>query len=239
MQSSLLALALWLPIALGVPHIANDLRYLVRPLPQWQRVAALAGCAVLVVLRAVAVATGVVLVRAEAVVVAAWLVAMVALAPTTRPRFALVLAGATAIVALPVQFALGAALAHNVVAVIAWIVVARPGRTRALATVSAIAAFTALLVAAGPRLQPLANALHVPPAFAIAFLALQALHYLIWLVWIPDRAPARMAVLAGIAVVAAGSVNAAWTRATYLSLATFHIYLELVVLTARAARRSR
>jgi len=238
-QSSLLALALWLPIALGVPHIANDLRYLVRPLPQWQRVVALAGCAMLVLLRAVAVATGIVLVRAEAVVVAAWLVAMVALAPTTRSRVVLVLAAAAAIVALPVLFALAAALAHNVVAVIAWIVVTRPGRSRALAITAAIAAFAGLLVVAGPRLQPLAAALHVPAAFAIAFLALQALHYVIWLVWIPDRAPARIAVLAGIAVIAAGCVNAAWTRATYLSLATFHIYLELVVLTARAARRSR
>ncbi len=162
---------------------------------------------------------------------------MVALAPTTRPRFAFVLAVAAAIVALPVQLALVAALAHNVVGVIAWIVVARPGRRRALATVAAIGAFAGLLVAAGPRLQPLAAALHVPAAFAIAFLALQALHYLISLVWIPDRVPARIAVLAGIAVIAAGVVNAAWTRATYLSLATFHIYLELVVLAARAARR--
>ena len=239
MQSSLLFIALWLPIAFGVPHVANDLRYLVGPLPQWQRVAAVLGCTSLVVLRAAAVATGVVLVRAEAVVVAAWLVAMVALAPTSRPRFTLVLAAAAAIVMLPVQFALVAALAHNVVALIAWLVVARPGRTRAAATLAALAGFTGLLVAAGPRLTPLAAALHVPPAFAIAFLSLQALHYVIWLVWIPDRAPARLALVAGIAVIAAGCVNAAWTRATYLSLATFHIYLELVVLAARAARRSR
>lgn len=239
MQSSLLFVALWLPIAFGVPHVANDLRYLVAPLPPWQRIAALTGCALLVTLRAVAVATGVVLVQAEAIVVAAWLVAMVALAPTTRGRFAFVLAAAAAIVALPVPFALAAALAHNVVAVVAWVVITRPGRKRALVTAGALVAFTSLLVAAGPRLEPLAQALHVPAPFAIAFLSMQALHYLIWLVWIPDGAPARIAVLVGLATVGAGCVNAAWTRATYLSLATFHIYLELVVLAARAARRSR
>jgi hypothetical protein len=40
-------------------------------------------------------------------------------------------------------------------------------------------------------------------------------------------------------VIAAGAMNATWARATYLSLATFHVYLELVVLGARLARRPR
>jgi hypothetical protein len=42
---------------------------------------------------------------------------------------------------------------------------------------------------------------------------------------------------ATLTVIAAALVDAAWARATYLALATFHIHLELVVLGARAARR--
>ena len=61
--------------------------------------------------------------------------------------------------------------------------------------------------------------------------------------WVP-RGAARMptkpwllVVAATLVVVGAALVNPAWARTTYLALATFHIYLELVVLSARAARR--
>jgi hypothetical protein len=40
-------------------------------------------------------------------------------------------------------------------------------------------------------------------------------------------------------VIAAGCIDAHWARSTYLALATFHIYLEIVVLAARVARRRR
>ena len=237
-------LLVWMPIVFGVPHVANDLRYLVLPLPHWQRTLALVGCSALFVLRVVAVATGTVLLRTEAIVVAAWLVAMVCLAPTSPPRLTAVLAIAALVIALPVKFALIAATAHNAVAVIAWAAVARPGRRRlaiATVTLATAACATALL---GPRLADAtalaqaARALHVSPALALAFLMMQAAHYLIWLVWIPRARPARAVVLGALLVIAAGCINAPWTRTTYLALATFHIYLELVVLTARAARRS-
>jgi hypothetical protein len=236
-QSSLLLLALWMPIALGVPHIANDLRYLVRPLPSLQRGVALAACGALIVLRLAGIVAGTVLLRAEAVVVAAWLLAMVCLAPTTRPRLLAVSLAAALVVAAPVTFALVAALAHNVVAIAAWLVVAKPGARRAAARIGAIAAAAVTLIAIGPRIQPLAAALHIPAPLALAFLMMQAVHYLIWLVWIPRERPARAVVLAALVVIGAGFVDAHWARTTYLALATFHIYLEIVVLAARAARR--
>jgi hypothetical protein len=175
---------------------------------------------------------------------------MVCLAPTSPLRLTAVLAIAALVIALPVKFAMIAATAHNAVAVLAWAAVARPGRRRlAIATVTlATAASAAALL--GPRLADAtalaqaARALHVSPALALAFLVMQAAHYLIWLVWIPRARPARAVVLGAViftatgAVIAAGCINAPWTRTTYLALATFHIYLELVVLTARAARRS-
>lgn len=242
-------LLVWMPIALGVPHIANDLRYLVMPLPHWQRTLALVACGALFVLRVVAVATGTVLLRTEAIVVTAWLVAMVCLAPTSPLRLTAVLAVAALVIALPVKFAVVAATAHNAVAVIAWAVVIRPGRRRvAIATVMLATTVTAAALL-GPRLADTtalaqaARALHVSPALALAFLVMQAAHYLIWLVWIPRARPARAAVLGAVifiatgAVIATGCIDAMWTRTTYLALATFHIYLELVVLTARAARR--
>ena len=93
-----------------------------------------------------------------------------------------------------------AATAHNAVAVIAWAVVARPGRGRVaiatgalVATVAGAAARSALTVADAGALAQAARALHVSPALALAFLVMQAAHYLIWLVWIPRARPARAA----------------------------------------------
>jgi hypothetical protein len=298
-----------MPIVLGVPHIANDLRYLVLPLPRRQVVLSLVACALLVALKAAALVTGasllagMSLLRGEMVVVAMWLLGMLALdrperrahviarhrvatptttaaasAPTTTTATATtaaapgssvrygawLLAGtaAVAIVALPIQFAIAAAFLHNVVAIVAWLVVKRPARRDALAVLGAIAGALAILAVAGPAVAAwtggatspwltVDKAAHVmfgglPLATAracmIGFVFLQAVHYAVWLDWIPrgtPRLPTRpwLAVTAGtLAVIAAALVDAAWARTTYLALATFHIYLELVVLTAVVAR---
>jgi hypothetical protein len=81
---------------------------------------------------------------------------------------------------------------------------------------------------------------------ASAFLFLQALHYVIWLGVIPLRDGARerwsslrkdfgnwgLAAIAGAsaAVIGAGVLQPRVARALYLSLAGFHVYLELVML---------
>lgn len=243
-------LLVWMPIVFGVPHVANDLRMLVTPLPRWPAALAVVACGLLCALRAVAVITGVVLVRAEAVVVAVWLLGMVSLAPTTPARFIAIAACAAGVIALPVTFAATAALAHNFVAVAAWLVLARPGRRRAATMITALAGALALAMIVGPHVAGqgafLDKAAHTifpglphGRALIIGFTLLQAVHYAMWLVYIPRRWPPVVALAAGAVVIAAGCANATWARATYLSLATFHIYLELVVLGARLARRPR
>ena len=91
----------------------------------------------------------------------------------------------------------------------------------------------------------------LPPGAArasmLAFTFLEGVHYAIWLLWIPSSRPARPRHPLGIAAVAAGTVvvvgaaawyGPAWARSTYLAVATFHIYLEVVVLfTWLAGRR--
>jgi hypothetical protein len=68
---------------------------------------------------------------------------------------------------------------------------------------------------------------------------LQAVHYAVWLAWIPRALPPVAAIVGAGVVVAAGCIDATWARSTYLALATFHIYLEIVVLAARLVRRRR
>jgi hypothetical protein len=272
-------LLVWMPIVLGVPHIASDIRFLVLPLPRRQAVVSIAACALLVALKAISLVFGVALLRVEMIIVGGWLLVMLALARSTRRSHALqrhanpsrasslpvVLGafGAMAIIALPIQFAIVAAFAHNFVAVVAWIVVKRPARRHALAVIGTIIAAVAVLVLLGPALATMTGGITSPwltidkaasvmfggvplptaRGLMIAFAFLQAVHYAIWLDWVP-RGASRMAstpwllVVAGtLAVVAAAMVSPAWARTTYLALATFHIYLELVVLAARAARR--
>jgi hypothetical protein len=253
------ALLVWMPIVLGVPHVASDLRYMLAPLPRGQRIASIAACSLLVALRAIALATGARLIPVEVAVVSAWLVGIIALGPTTLTRFAIALAAAVAIVFVPIGFATAATFAHNAIAVVAWLVVARPERRRAVRTVAWFAIAVALAMVLGPAiagatggdatrwmsLDSAARALFpgVPGgrALVVGFALMQALHYAVWLVWIPRAGPRGrlpLAVLAAaLVVIAAGLVDATWARATYLALATFHIYLELVVLAATWARR--
>ncbi len=322
--ASLVAPALilvWMPIVLGVPHVANDLRYLVLPLPRRQIVVALIASAVLVALKAASLATGVSLLRGEMIVVAGWLLLALALGDArashvwTRHAGArgrghgwtrhvrghghvwwiVVAMAAAAIVALPVQFAIVAAMAHNAVAVIAWVVVRKPDRRHALTVLAAIGAAVGLLVLAGPAVAEMTGGdvtrwltidraasfmfggvpLPLARGLVIAFAFLQAVHYAVWLDWIPrgtttpresrgrtagrephgttapresrDEAPRRrlgrgaygaLAAMAGTAlVIGAAFVDPAWARTSYLALASFHIYLELVVLAVLFVHR--
>lgn len=315
--ASLVAPALilvWMPIVLGVPHVANDVRYLVLPLPRRQVVVALLASALLVAMKAASLVMGVSLLRAEMVVVAGWLLVALALGDARRShawtrhagacgrghewtrhagahgrRHAWWIAAAlaaVAIVALPVQFAIVAAMAHNAVAVIAWLVVRRPDRQHALIVVAAIGAAVVLLVLAGPAVAGVTGGdatrwltidraasfmfggLPLPLArgLVIAFAFLQAVHYAVWLDWIPrgatagrgshgavagcesrEETPRRrlargaygaLAAMAGTAVViGAAFVDPTWARTSYLALASFHIYLELVVLAVLFVHR--
>ncbi len=252
---------IWLPIVLGVPHLANDVRFLVLPLPRRQIAIAAVACGALVAMRAATIALGrAPLWQLEAAAFATWLVAALVAA---RARAALGPAALVAalVIAMPVRFAAIAAIVHNVVAVIAWLVLARPRRARgaiaAIAIVAVIAALAGPAIArwtgADAGLDRAAAALFgaVPHArgLLIALVFLQAIHYAIWLAWLPagavrfaaPRALPRwlaIAVSAGVlVVVAAALVDPAWARATYLALATCHIYLELVVLATYLVRR--
>src|SRR5690349_18634312 len=114
-------LLVWMPIVLGVPHIASDIRFLVLPLPRRQVVISLGACAALVALKAVSLASGVALVQSEMVVVGLWLVGLIALDRPHRSHalqrharvkrrsklvWPLVGFAAMTIVALPLQFAI-------------------------------------------------------------------------------------------------------------------------------------
>lgn len=273
-------LLVWMPIVLGVPHLANDVRFLVLPLPRRQRLLAIAACGGLVALKAASLAGGVHTVAYEAMVVAAWLVAALALEPRRRthaharhgvPARSMAMGGwlvigaaAFAIVVLPVQFAIVAAFAHNFVALVAWVVIRRPERAHVGTVLVTVGLALIALVTLGPTIAAATggNATRwltvdraaavmfggVPLATArglmIGFAFLQAMHYAIWLDWMPRgqrtgmRGLAVVAVVVGtLGVVGAACIDAAWARTTYLALATFHIYLELVVLGVRAARR--
>jgi hypothetical protein len=270
----------WMPIVLGVPHVASDIRFLVLPLPHRQVVVSVAACIALVALKAASLTTGIPLLRVEMIVVATWLLLMLALARSTRRPHALQRHGlarrsrpallwigaafaAVAIIALPIQFAIVAAFAHNVVAIVAWLVVKRPSRRHAVDVIVMLVAAVAVLIAVGPAIASatggdaspwltidkaasvMFGGLPLPTARAlmIAFAFLQAVHYAVWLDWIPRDAPRMptrpwLVVVAGtLVVIAAALVNPVWARTTYLALATFHIYLELVILGARLARR--
>jgi hypothetical protein len=202
-------LALWMPIALGIPHVAQDVRLLLVPMPRPQRWVSIAACSALVALKLSALC-GHALPHAEAVVVATWLLAV------TRTSLAIPIA--VAIVMWPVSFAYAAFAAHAVVGVILWIVMRRP---RALA-------IAAIVVGAG-----LAWLAGEPLVF------LQAVHYAVWLAWIPRALPPTAALAGAGVMIAAGCVDAQWARTTYLALASFHIYLEIIVLAAQVARRRR
>jgi hypothetical protein len=120
-------LALWMPIALGVPHVAQDVRVLLVPMARRDRTISIVACALLVALKLAALC-GHALPHAEGAVVAAWLVALT--------RHPLAISAGAAIVLWPVAVAFAAFAAHAVVGIVLWVMLRRP---RALA-IAAIAA---------------------------------------------------------------------------------------------------
>src|SRR5262245_3831908 len=197
------ALLVWMPIVLGVPHVANDLRYMLAPLPRATRALSVVACAALVGLRAISLATGAHTIPIEVGVVAVWLVGAIALGPTTPLRFAVAIAAAALIAVVPVRFAAVALFAHNAIAVVAWLVVARPERRHAARVLAGIVAAIALALVLGPAIAGVtggdttrwitldgAAATLFPGvpggrALVVGFALMQAVHYAIWLVWIP------------------------------------------------------
>lgn len=204
------------PIVVGIPHLASDARYLLLRRGSSRRtlVAAALWCMALVAIRVVELATGqaTTTARLELAVAAA---GMLAALPRTRRAL-----GAAAIVVLATMFALRdpalarivLAHAHNVVAVVLWILLF-PGARRALvAPVVLLAAATTLIVAGatfgpvvtlgshralGVELLAVADGLapSLPDAavpLTLAYVFLQQIHYAAWLGWIPHgeaRAP--------------------------------------------------
>jgi hypothetical protein len=125
----------------------------------------------------------------------------------------------------------------------------------------AVSALGAHILTAADAVSPsLRGDLGVRLAFAYVFL--QSVHYAVWLAWIPQedlaaegsvsfRASARSlsrdlgaaglacAVACSAAVLLAAFAAVHRARATYLSLATFHVYFELAALAFLACRGAR
>jgi hypothetical protein len=159
--------------------------------------------------------------------------------------------------------------AHNVVAIGLWIFLFRARRRFALPALALLTAFTLVLVSglaapfvnfSGANVSRLVDeSLFAWPAWmpqrtalglGLAFVMLQAVHYAVWLAFIPQddlraegtlsfrmslRALARdlpagllaLTAFAAVAVLAASLVDLHRTRQLYMSLAAFHGYLEL------------
>jgi hypothetical protein len=168
------------------------------------------------------------------------------------------------------------AYGHNVVALVLWIVLFRSKRWYALVPLLVVAAATVVLLGGstirwmrldGPWAiafidEALAVGRRLPDQKALglglSYVFLQAVHYSIWMLWIPreetrgapltfrmswrsarrDFGVAGLAVTLGAAalVIALSIVAVHRTRALYLSLATFHGYLEIAALAFLMAR---
>jgi hypothetical protein len=278
------------PVALGVVHVAADVRHLVlrRRLPAWWKGAVAAACVFLVALRVVDV-DGTRIALLETTVVLAWLaLAVLSGSAIARSRgrvvAGLLVVAALAVVAIgwPHATRLAFVHVHNVVALVAWLVVFRrsPSRGAIVLPLCLIAIGAALLLVgamvpvtwhAGNRelfgMHLLQAVDWIAPvqstdagiALVTCFAFLQSVHYLVWLVVIPQddvrgegtltfRMSARALVrdfgtwgllaviVATITVLGAAFVDVLRTRAVYLSLAMFHGYMELALLAFFWAR---
>ena len=238
------------PILLGVPHLASDFRYLVlrRRLPKaWLALISL-GSALLFIWRILEIEWARALRYAELEAVFGFSWALVGLwlgaVPSRRWwRAALATLPLAAAACVAVRYATSARLVlaygHNVMALIIWFFLFRGNQARA--------ALPLALVAAG--------------AFGVARqgvpghvqLFLQAVHYSVWLAWIPQeelggnatltfgmsaRAARRdfgaigmaLIAVATLAMIAASTLGAHRAREAYLFLAGFHAYLEIACL---------
>lgn len=258
------------PALLGVPHVASDVRYLVlRPRLPRALVAWLAlGCVALFATRLVSRlhVTSRDLYSLE-IAVGSVLVFVAALLGVARSRSrwrALLVLTATIAIALiaaraPRTALLVFAYLHNVVGVVLGVLYF-PRRASAILPLLLGVLALALLFAVGASYQSstafglsIADVatylapgmpLRAAASLVLVYIFLQALHYAVWLAWIPFvardsthslRHDFRGLGLAFIAlamiVVAVASVRDVHaTRDLYLSLAAFHAYLELMLL---------
>jgi hypothetical protein len=280
--SLLLALA---PIALGVPHVASDVRHLVlrRALPRWWLHAVWVFAASLLALRILE--EGGWLPQAPLLLEhglgSTWLLLGAvggAMATGWRWPARVALAGAAAVAILslaePRLFRLVFVHAHNLMAIAIWVLLFRRGVRRAWIPVAVVLVGAALLSSglllpttlrhgalsvAGLHLFVAADWLApgLPDRQALgltmAFAFLQSVHYAIWLVAIPrddvsakggftfrkawrelarDLSPAGVGAVAALALLVLGGALFALleTRRLFLSLATFHGWMELALL---------
>jgi hypothetical protein len=263
-----------------------------RSLPRWWAAVIGAGCASLFVLRALeSAAPGAWPFAATEVAVGwAWAFAgvaagVVARGDRVRGR-ALVVGGVVAAlgaaaVSHPHLARIVFAHVHNVVAIALWVFLFRARRRFALPAVALLAVASALLLSGvalpwvrfdGPGAERLVDesvfawpawmSQRTAVAMGVVFVMLQAVHYSVWLAFIPQDdvrgegtlsfrmslrairrdfpAPLLAAVvLLAAAVLAASFLDVHRTRGLYMSLATFHGYLELAAATFLVVRGRR
>jgi hypothetical protein len=172
---------------------------------------------------------------------------------------------------------------HNLVGVAVWLVLFRRRRAAFALPLLLLALAVALLLSGatvpavlawrtfdrfGMSLELVADwlapSVGAPLAIGItlSYVFLQSLHYMVWLVWIPDEATraegtptfrmtgrglvrdftrfgVALIVAAAAAVVLFATVDVHGTRVAYLSLATFHGYLEVAALVYLGLTSSR
>lgn len=206
------------PIVLGVPHLASDVRYLMlRRRVSRGCIAAAIACAVLITLSRVTemIAPGAAPFSAiEIALAAGWVGAALAAGlsaggRTDRIAPALVGLGGLAVIALLHPFAtrLVIAHAHNLIAIVLWLVLFRRYARAAVLPLAAVSTAVAVLLsgavvpfalahgshAMGMSLAQMASWLapgfapHTAIAIALCFAFLQEIHYAVWLGWIPQE----------------------------------------------------
>jgi len=280
------------PLALGVPHVAADVRHLVtrRGLPRAAVIALGVAALALLALRVLAethAAGEAQVIRAEHALASACLLAGALMGAraggwrwTAWASLAAALAVGTLALRAPRELRVGLVQAHNVVAIGIWLLLFRRGGRRSLIPVAVILLGASLLGSGallgvtlrygalsvlGLHLGAAAD-LIAPGAgdarglaLTTMFAFLQAVHYAIWLMAIPqddgrprgrpsvqmtwralarDLSPGGLGVTVALmlAVAATGIVAPLRTRALFLSLVTFHAWLELALLLFFVAR---
>jgi hypothetical protein len=275
-----------LPLVLGVPHVVSDLRYLVlRRISSRGARRVVFGVAALFVAMIAANLSGVRfdVARAELCLgIASVTGAVIATArPRARPALVLTVVVGLSVAALRAPlFALLVLLhVHNVVALVLWLLLFRKRARAVIAPLLLVGGLSALLAsgallrvtfghgvyrAFGAHLLAATDVLApgLPDRFAIglvcAWIFLQSVHYLVWLVLVPtdaelgsgatsfrqslrslaqDLGPVGLALFAAsfVAFAGLGGVAPLATRNAYLALASFHAWLELAGLAYCAA----
>jgi hypothetical protein len=241
----------WGPLVLGVPHVANDIRYLVLQPRLHRRTGLIAISALCFVGYALGIPVSIALVPAVI-----WTVFSRGSITRKLISLTLLLGGIACSLQFQGLFVFFFLHAHNFVAIGIWIAFKK--RT--------VLDFVFLLMVTGICIglwsgafddalhfssQPLPQFFSQWPSFlssetafrlTISFIFLQAIHYGIWLHLIPASASVGNSLRADIGtlgivgvggltciVFASGFHDAMWARDTYLRLAGFHGFLELAV----------